>query len=402
MKILSVIASMDPATGGTSQGVRTTIAEQKKIGAYNEIVSLDDPNASFLKQMDCKITALGPGKTPWCYSKLLQPWLSNNLRRFDAVIIQGLWLYPSYAANRAVSKFNAALSGNRKVKLFVMPHGMLDPYFQKASSRRLKAIRNYYYWRLIENNVIADADALLFTCKTEMQLARTTFSPYEPKGEIVVGYGIEDPSEEILKLSVLDSDWYRSLENRPYLLFLSRIHEKKGVDLLIEAYRQLYQKYVSSNVQLFDKPFPALVIAGPGLDTEYGNMILNKVKGAELSQQVLFSGMLTGPDKWNAYKNCDAFVLPSHQENFGIAVVEALACGKPVLISDQVNIYQEINEAEAGIIGTDNLTGTIEIIEKWLLLSEYSKCEMANNARKSFENRFTITLAAKNILAALN
>src|SRR6185369_16511419 len=106
--------------------------------------------------------------------------------------------------------------------------------------------------------------------------------------------------------------------------------EKKGVDLLISAYADVYQSKPASPAP------PALVIAGP-LNSDFADAM--QKLAAELSPRdtVFWPGLLSGDAKWGAFHGCEAFVLPSHQENFGIAVAEALACGKPVLISNQVN-----------------------------------------------------------------
>src|SRR5690606_11843088 len=106
-------------------------------------------------------------------------------------------------------------------------------YFQKAEGRRLKAIRNQLYWKLLENNVVNNAEGILFTCEEECHLARQPFQPYRPKTTYVVGLGVESPPsyQEIMDVEFQNN--CKGLENRPFLLFLSRIHEKKGVDLLI-------------------------------------------------------------------------------------------------------------------------------------------------------------------------
>ena len=187
-------------------------------------------------------------------------------------------------------------------KLYLMPHGMLDPYFQRAKSRRLKAIRNWIFWKLIEGKVINGADGVLFTCKDELLLARETFDPYHPKAEINVGYGIQLPPlfEQDFRKSFLEK--CPELENKPYWLFLSRIHPKKGTDLLLKSYLKLKMKYID---------IPALVIAGPGLDTPYGKELQHLAKDS----LIYFPGMLEGSTKWGAFYGCEAFILPSHQEN---------------------------------------------------------------------------------------
>ncbi len=260
LKILRVIGSMDPSQGGPCQGIRNSIPALEKLGAYNEVVSLDDPHANFLHTDAFPIPALGPATGPWGYGTRLLPWLETNLGRFNVVIVHGLWQYYDYAAQKAVTAHKK--KGLEDIKLYVMPHGMLDPYFQKAPDRKLKAIRNWFYWKFIEHRVINNSDGILFTCEVELRLARETFVPYKPKAEFNVGYGIQAPPayqksmiEQFRKTCNLN-------ENELYFLFLSRIDEKKGVDLLVDAY-----------IKHFRKGFPRLIIAGPGIESPYGQKV---------------------------------------------------------------------------------------------------------------------------------
>jgi glycosyltransferase involved in cell wall biosynthesis len=191
---------------------------------------------------------------------------------------------------------------------------MLDPYFQKAPERRLKAIRNQIYWKLIEQKLINRADGLLFTCEAELLLARETFTPYHPKRELNVGYGIQEPPAFTPAMRDAFLNKCPEIADKSYILFLSRVHEKKGADLLIKAYSSIRNSSSSK-----------LIIAGPGMETDYGKSLIQIVKEDHLEHSVHFTGMLSGDAKWGAFYGCETFVLPSHQENFGIAVVEALA-----------------------------------------------------------------------------
>ena len=111
--------------------------------------------------------------------------------------------------------------------------------------------------------------------------------------------------------------------------------------------------------------------------------------------------MLEGDAKWGAFHACEAFLLPSHQENFGIAVVEALACGKPVLISDQVNIWREIEADGAALVAPDTLDGTQSLLRRWLALPDAARAAMGQAARRCFETRFEIGRAAERLLGKL-
>jgi glycosyltransferase involved in cell wall biosynthesis len=387
---------MNPTTGGPCQGIRISTKELEKYGIYREAVTLDDPSSEFLGKDNFLIHALGPGITAWCYNSQLLPWLLLNLQRFDIVIVNGLWQYHGYALYKALQILKKDAT-NKVPGYFVMPHGMLDPYFQKARHRTIKAIRNWFYWKLIESKLVNNARGLLFTCETEMELARTTFRPYSPQKEYNVGYGTPEPPTYSDKMQKAFLEKCPQCEGKPYLLFLSRIHHKKGVDILIKAYREIQNEKLKIKNEL-----PILVIAGPGLETKYGKKIKKMVDNDALAKdKIFFTGMLTGDAKLGAIYGCEAFILPSHQENFGIAVVEALACAKPVLISTEVNIWKEIIFNGAGIVGGDTVAGVKEILQHWINLSQPEKQIMAKNAKKTFENCFEISQVSKSFLEAI-
>jgi glycosyltransferase involved in cell wall biosynthesis len=400
MRILHVIAGMDPKLGGVCQALRTIILGLAERNVHNEVVSLDEVNAPFLNDSSVTVHAIGKGKGAWRYNKRLIPWLLVNLTFFDVVIMHGLWLYPGYALRKAMKKLNND-AGGLVPKLFVMPHGMLDPYFQKSPGNKLKTIKHNLYWKLFEGNLVNEADGLLFTSEEEMLLAENSLKPYHPKRTFVVGLGVETPPlysvsmrEEFLKRCF-------GLTRIPYLLFLSRIEEKKGIDMVIESYSNLLKKNKQQNVS--KSALPKLVIAGPGLETPFGLKIHQRVlKDSDLRDAVVFTGMLSGDAKWGAFYGCDAFILPSHQENFGIAVVEAIACARPVLISNQVNIWREIQEAGGAYVADDSLAGTTKLMELWSGTSNDLKLEMSNHALNCYKTVFSVEYATDRFLNAIN
>ncbi|MFN6947201.1 MAG: glycosyltransferase [Cytophagaceae bacterium] len=389
MKILRVIASMDPSSGGPCQGIRNSVPEQNKIGVSTEVVCLDSSSEKYITNDEFTIHALGPSKRPWQYSSYLLPWLKEHLSRFDVVIIHGLWLYHGYAVYKAIKYLRK--QGGKVPPYFVMPHGMLDPYFQKAEGRKLKALRNNLYWALIEKKVVNGANGVLFTCEEELLLARTTFASYKPKKELNIGYGIPSPPACTVSMAEAFYKKFSKLRGKRFILFLSRIHEKKGVDLLLKAYNDIRKEHPK---------FPDLVIAGPGMGTDYGKNLL-EILSPEAQPHVFFPGMLSGEDKWGAFYASEAFVLPSHQENFGIAVAEALACGKPVLISDQVNIWREIDEGGGGLVAPDTFEGAEMLLKTWFEMKEEDKVDMGLKARKVYEQHFSIVPAAKRMVEVI-
>jgi glycosyltransferase involved in cell wall biosynthesis len=431
---------METSKGGVCQSLRNLIPPLHNLNCVSEVVSLDDPESETSKDDSFLSHSLGPCSGSWAYSSRLIPWLRKNLSNFDAVVIHGLWQSLSFAVTHVVRERKRL--GKSVPKVFVMPHGMLDPWFQRDPSRRIKAIRNWLFWKAIENRVIANADALLFTCQRELELARETFRPYRPRLEIVVGLGVAPTPERTDDMQTAFFNQLPSITGRPYLLFLSRIHPKKGVDLLLNAYANIIQSqrhqvfepkslaaHSDSKFNLKSNQFelvvgrqangmsdneasvgsstmgnpiriPDLVIAGP-IDSEYARQMMQLADDLGVSKHVHFPGMLLGDAKWGAFYGCEAFILPSHQENFGIAVAEALACGKPVLISNQVNIWHEIHSACAAFVAPDTAEGTYRVLCQWIDLDESSRTKMSCAARKCYERHFEIQASAIRMGAAL-
>lgn len=401
LKILHVVTGTDPKSGGVVHVARTLAEEMRSTGVECSILSVDDPSADYVQDSKVEIFALGPKKVSWGFSPKLAPWLKRHLGNYDIVVCHGLWQFPLLAVRREVTRLR---KNNSAPKLFLFPHGMLDPWFQKDPSRKLKAARNSVYWSLIERETVNSVDAMLYTCEEEKLLARKCFPGYAAN-ERVVGYGINSaPSElpegkaEFLTLHGLPKD-------RPYFLFLSRIDPKKGVDLLIQAYIETCNKIASEvNGGTID-PLPILVIAGP-TDSEYAKKMKDfasqalKTDGAEridLSPEIHFVGMLQGSSKWSAIHGADLFVLPSHQENFGIAVVEALACRTPVLISNKVNIWREIEAGGGGKVIEDDLLSVKEGLEWWLDLAPEKQEAFKRGALGTFRRNFELKTAIENL-----
>jgi glycosyltransferase involved in cell wall biosynthesis len=387
MKILRVISSMNPSAGGPCQGIRNAVPFQKKLGVLNEVVCFDETSTLYPVEDDFVIYKLGKGITAYQYHPVLLSWLKDNIFNYDFVIVHGLWQYPNLAVYRAVKHLKK--KSPKVPKVIIMPHGMLDPYFQKAPERKLKAIRNELMWRLTEKKCLNAAEAVFFTCEEERRLAATTFKNYKPRKTINVGYGINPPPmfDELFKTAFAIK--CPLLKGKEYWLFLSRIHPKKGIDLLIEAYNQL----IAENHYL-----PELVIAGP-TDSEYAQQM---VKMAGNNNHIHFSGMLLGDAKWGAFYGCELYVLPSHQENFGIAIVEAMACKKPVVITKNINIWWEIEAGNGGWV-LDQLNK--ESIYNTLLAISQRKdagvIQKGENAFGTYKNKFDVEECSNVFLTTL-
>ena len=379
MKILHIMSTLNPKSGGPAEGVRQVGSKKIEQGHSVSVLTLDDPASPFLEEYPFKVHAIGPSMGSYKFNWRLVDWLNENVDRYDAVIINGLWQYNGFGTWRVMRR--------KKTPYYVFCHGMLDPWFKYKYP--LKHIKKWLYWPWAEYRVLRDARAVFFTCEEERVLARQSFWLYKAR-EVVINYGTKTPPNDKKRLVENFYSIYPNLRKNRVLLFLSRIQEKKGCDILIEA----FAKVASLDANLH------LLMAGPdqnGLQEKL--QMLAKRLG--IADRITWTGMLQGDLKWGAFYSSEAYVLSSHQENFGIAVAEALGCGLPVLISDKVNIWQEIETDGAGIVNTDTVDGTEKSLIHWLTLDEAKRHEMAVNAKRCFEERFTVEAMATKLIANL-
>ncbi|HEX4640964.1 MAG TPA: glycosyltransferase [Chthoniobacterales bacterium] len=378
MKILRSTHTVNPALGGPIESIRQSSAALLRRGHEVEIISLDAPDDPWVRESAVPVHALGPGLGSYGYSSRFSNWIRERRESYDAVIVHGLWQYSSFGVWRALA--------GTTTPYFVFPHGMLDPWFKRTYP--LKHIKKLLYWPWGEYRVLRDAAAVLFTSEEERRLARESFALYRCN-ERVVNYGTAAPPDpEAARAKFFEA--FPALRGQPFFLFLGRLHEKKGCDLLIDAFAQLKNSGTLPN---------RLVMAGPCSDDGYLRRLREMAAG--LGDAVLFPGMLSGDMKWGALSAADAFALPSHQENFGIAVAEALACGTPVLISNKINIWREIEADGAGLVENDDLSGTANLLKRWLVLPADKRATMRENARKCFAARFEIERATDSLLAVI-
>lgn len=379
MKILHIISSVDPRGGGPIEGVRRLMDALADLGHESELASVDDPKQAPGMRFFSADRALGPTNGRYGYTPRLLPWLKLNASNYDAVIVNGLWEYTGFATRKALVRTSTPY--------FVFTHGMLDPWFKQQYPA--KHLKKWLYWPWGEYRVLRDARAVLFTCEEERRLASQSFSLYRAR-EAVVSYGTATPPDDFLGAGSAFFKIFPALQGKRLLLFLGRLHEKKGCDLLIEAFAQ---------VCAMDETLH-LVMAGP--DGEGWQDDLEALAFSQgVADRVTWAGMLTGDLKWGAFHVSDAFCLPSHQENFGIAVAEALACRVPVLISNKVNIWREIEQEGAGFVGNDDLPGTVEALRRWVQLSVEKRQEMREAAVACYERHFRIEQVATNLVRLL-
>jgi glycosyltransferase involved in cell wall biosynthesis len=342
MRILHVASTIDPAQGGPVSVLAGLAPAQVGAGldvsllapwGLGESVAL----AAKLRAAGVNVTLVGPAAGPLRRHPELAARVDAAVAGADVVHVHALWEEVQHRA--AVTAYRQA------TPYIVTPHGMLDPW-SLAQSRWKKKL--YLAWRLRKN--VRRAAAMHFTTRTEADLvAPLRLGP----PALIETLGLDLSEFETLPPEGAFRSRYPAIGRRRIVLFLGRLHHKKGLELLIPAFGE---------AALSDA---VLVIAGPDSDG-YRAKLEAQVAERRLRDGVLFTGMLHGAERVAAFADADLFVLPSYQENFGIAVVEALAAATPVLISDQVNIWQDIVAASVGGVVKTDATLLASELRRWM------------------------------------
>jgi glycosyltransferase involved in cell wall biosynthesis len=379
-KVLHVIATTDAESGGPIEALLRISEVLLRDGYEVALVSLEDEETVATRKFPFRSIGLGRGMRRYQYNPRLTSWLEENACRFDAVVLHGLWNYSSLGSWRALRKGSTPY--------YIFAHGMMDPWFR--AKYPMKHFAKQAFWTLAEGRVLHDAQAVLFTCDEERIRARGVFKGHSYTERVVL-FGTADPEgdPEMQKLAFWSA--FPGLKDRRFLLYLGRIHPKKGCDLLIQAFAELAPE------------LPAdldLVIAGPD-QVGWVPELRSLARKRGISARIHWPGMLKGDVKWGAYRNAEAMILPSHQENFGFVVVEAMACSTPVLVSDKVNIWREVEASQAGLVETDTLDGTRNLIRRFHTLSASEWVELSRNARSGFLKFFDIEVAARDFARSI-
>ncbi len=273
---------------------------------------------SFVNLLEC----LG-GESGWQFSPAMRSAIKANIKDFDMVSINGVWNYPVAVASYYCRKY--------KKPYTISPIGTLYP-----ETMRKNYWKKLIYLHLISRNDLQRASAVHYTTKDEerchSELGLKNKSVVIPEGIDLAGFSDLPKGEELGEL-------YQKLRRKKVILFLGRIVWKKGLDILVRAYKRIAEEH----------PETHLVIVGEG-KSRYRNQIIDLIKRCNLANRVVLTGALYGREKLAAYRVSDIFVLPSYSENFGMTVVEAMACGTPVAISNKVGLSQDIEKAGAGVV----------------------------------------------------
>jgi glycosyltransferase involved in cell wall biosynthesis len=359
--VVEKLAELSPAFGWEAAVVTTTLLCAGDAGELETGLKERIP-VRFLKADRPKLFGL---------SSEALPVLDGEVRRAELVHVHTLWHPLNGLARRLCARYGKPY--------VIMPHGMLDPY-----SLSVKSLKKRLYLRFFERRNLVNARAMLYTTEEERRLAEKAL-PWLPAGMVVpLGAG-PPPAVPPAELEEMFLRQFPAARGKRRILYLSRLHPKKGLDRLLGAL-----PHVRANC-----PDAQLVIAGNG-DPAFRNELESTVRAALPEGSVLFTGMLQGELKWGAYAAAEMFTLPSRQENFALVVAEAMLMGLPVIITDRVNIWPDVEQAAAGIVlREDNCEAFLPAAIGSLLDPSGAGREMGRRGRELAMRQFTWKNSAK-------
>ncbi len=341
MKILQIVPSVSLVYGGPSQMVLGLSQALAKAGVEITLLTTDSngdfgqpplavPLQTPIEQNGYEIIYFpcSPFRR-YKFSLPLLQWLYQQADQYDLAHIHALFSPVSTAA--------ATICRMRKLPYIMRPLGTLDP----ADLQKKSLLKNIY-GHLLEKPNLAAAAAVHFTTAEEARISARFGAKTK---DIIVPLGVELSPQ--LPIKGKTREQFGISAAIPLILFMSRIDPKKGLDILIPALERLQEQ----NYQFH------FVLAGANpQDPNYENNIKQQIQSSSIAPQTSMTGFVQGEKKLELLQDADLFVLPSYYENFGIAVAEAMFFGKPVLISDRVYIYDDIQSADAGWVSSCDVT----------------------------------------------
>ena len=364
MRVLHVIPSVDERSGGPATAILPMCRALQQQGIQVTLISTD----AGIRVPDFKGVPgmLFPSQLgeSFKYSRPLSSWLRTNIREFDLAHIHAVFNHSSVTAAHTCRKAG--------VPYVIRPLGTLEPW-----SMGQKSVRKRLFWQVAGKAMLRRAAAVHYTTEAEKLSTQRLLGLNHGK---VIGLGVANGSSTACAKEKL-AGHFPELVQRPYVLVLSRLHPKKGLDVLLDAFAALVQQQKFEDWRL--------VIAGDGPPDYVATLKQKSGKG------VLFTGWLDGEAKDAVLSNATLLVLPSHQENFGLCVMEALSHSVPVLVSPHVNLAEEIVLANAGWIATvDTEALSTRLAEA---LADRDELTRRGGAGKELSQKYSWDNAAKSL-----
>ena len=299
----------------------------------------------------------------------LTQFLVGNLTRFDLVHIHGLWRYPQWAAAHYARKLN--------IPYIISPHGMCEPY-----ELAHKGWKKKIYFNLIEMRSLQAAAAIHAISEAEQihcsQLKISSTIEVIPHGVLIPEELPASQIEANLPMKMLSIP-----QKSPVILYMGRLHPKKGLEILLPAFLKLLSQH----------PSAYLVIAGPDVDG-YQDTLGQLGASYKINEQLIFLGMVTGIQKQAMLQRADVFTLPSFSEGFSVAILEALAAAKPVVITKQC-YFEEVVNIGCGWVVEANILQLANALNSILEMSPSMRTRMGQLGRNLVEQKYTWELAVK-------
>lgn len=347
MKVIHFVTAIDRSLGGVSMYIQLLA---KELGKHVDLIIVTCPTLNPLPIENARIIYLPlPLKE---INQFTSQWKEIlNEEKPDVVHINGIWMIQTWIIQREALK--------RNIKTYITPHGMLEPW-----------ILNRHPWKkklaltLFQKKALKQAVALVATAESE----RENVVSLNYNGNVtVIPNGID------IESIAIKTDW--SIKKR--ILFLSRVHPKKGIELLLETVYSLKEELKEYEV----------IIAGEG-EENYIRALkqINKEKGC--SGIIKFIGGVYGEEKWKLFREADCFVLPTHSENFGYVIAEALASGTPV-ITTKGTPWNELEAKGCGWWTDIGTQATVKALKEFLQLSESTLETMGRNGRTLIEEKYS-------------
>lgn len=354
MKILHYIPSIDESSGGVGAYMQLLARDLGKLVELH-IVTHKGDNERILE--NCTIHYIPYKWKPWdnCKKEFLE--LLKDIQP-DVFHTNSCWM--------PLSALTAMWAKSAGYKVVYTPHGMLEPW----------ALKRHYWTKKLP--------AIVLFQKKGLQVCDMIHATAESEKENLFALGWNKNVTSIANCVQIDEIQMKtSWERKKNILFLSRVHVKKGINFLIEAIGQLKNELKGYTI----------TIAGPGNET-YVYELKALASSCGVEDMIEFIGPVYADAKWPLYRNADLFVLPTWSENFGIVVPEALACGTPVITTIGTP-WQELNTCNCGWwteIGTEPI---IEALKKFLTCSDADLESMGRNGRKLVEKEYTSEAISK-------